>query len=422
MVIPPFFKRQKEHRMKQMIVVLVLLVLVGGTLASAQSVRHDKAAFVDPKNEFLDSIRTAVGEFEKKEPPARKSFRLDFSTFTPPAAVSEFTKFWHSTPVSQGESGMCWAFSTISYLESEVYRQSKREMKFSVLYTVYWEYVEKARRFVQERGNSEFGEGSEANAVTRIWKKYGTVPATAYTGMKEGQKFHGHAKMFGELNAYLLSVKANNAWNEDVVLATVRSILNHYIGEPPAKVAVDGVTYTPVEFLTKVVKLNLDEYVEFLSLKEKPYYQQVEYEVGDNWWHNAQYYNIPLDDYMMILKRAIRKGYTMALGGDTSEPGYEGHAGVAIVPTFDIPSAYIDENAREFRFSNGTSTDDHGIHLVGYKEMGGVDWYLIKDSGAGSRNNSHRGYYFYHEDYVKLKILDFMVHRDVADDILKKFK
>jgi bleomycin hydrolase len=74
------------------------------------------------------------------------------------------------------------------------------------------------------------------------------------------------------------------------------------------------------------------------------------------------------------------------------------------------------------RFSNSTTGDDHGIHLVGFKEKGGQDWYLIKDSGSSSRNNSHPGYYFYHEDYVKLKILDFMVHRNVAEDVLKKFK
>jgi bleomycin hydrolase len=51
--------------------------------------------------------------------------------------------------------------------------------------------------------------------------------------------------------------------------------------------------------------------------------------------------------------------------------------------------------------------------------MNGTDWYLIKDSGAGSRNNNHPGYYFYHEDYTKLKMLGFMVHRDMVEDLLK---
>jgi bleomycin hydrolase len=124
---------------------------------------------------------------------------------------------------------------------------------------------------------------------------------------------------------------------------------------------------------------------------------------------------------MSVLKQAIRNGYTVAIGGDVSEAGYDSRFKVGIVPTFDIPSQYIDENARQFRFSNQTTTDDHGIHLVGYTTKNGVDWFLIKDSGAGSKNVEPRGYYFYHEDYVKLKMMDYMVHKDAATTVLEKF-
>jgi bleomycin hydrolase len=95
---------------------------------------------------------------------------------------------------------------------------------------------------------------------------------------------------------------------------------------------------------------------------------------------------------------------------------------VAIVPSFDIPSEYIDESARQFRFSNKTTTDDHGIHLVGFLNKDGKDWYLIKDSGSGSRDGQNKGYYFYHEDYVKLKMLSFMAHKDAVKDLLDKFR
>ena len=119
---------------------------------------------------------------------------------------------------------------------------------------------------------------------------------------------------------------------------------------------------------------------------------------------------------------AIKNGYTMAIGGDVSEPGYDGWHKIAIVPSFDIPAQYIDENAREFRFDNKTTTDDHGIHLVGYTNKNGVMWYLIKDSAAGSRNIDPAGYYFYREDYVKLKMMDFMVHKDAVKNLLAKFQ
>ncbi len=89
---------------------------------------------------------------------------------------------------------------------------------------------------------------------------------------------------------------------------------------------------------------------------------------------------------MNAIKNAFRNGYTMVISGDVSEAGYDSWSKCVVVPTFDIPSEIIDENARQFRFSNQTTTDDHGIHLVGYKEEDGKFWFLIKDSVAGARN------------------------------------
>ena len=115
----------------------------------------------------------------------------------------------------------------------------------------------------------------------------------------------------------------------------------------------------------------------------------------------------------------------MSIGGDVSEAGFLKSTQTAIIPNFDIPSAYINENSRQFRFSNKTTTDDHGMHLVGYTERNGTTWYLIKDSSSGSRNNDEDaaefGYYFFHEDYVKLKMMGFTIHKDAVKDILKKF-
>jgi bleomycin hydrolase len=387
----------------------------------SQTAQRDRAVFVDHKAGYFEEIQGKAQAFRKKERPAKKEFRMDFSAVAAPASPAEFTRSWHTPPISQGISGMCWCYSATSFYESEIYRLTKREIKLSELYTVYWEYVEKARRFVQERGDSFFGEGSEANAVPRIWKKYGIVPAEAYTGKLPGQEVHDHAAMFAEMQAYLSSVKKNGLWNEGEVVATIRSILDHYLGEPPATVAVGGKSMTPREYLANVVRLPLDEYVDFMSLMEKPYYTRTELEEPDNWWHSDVYYNVPLDEFMAILKKALRGGLTAALGGDTSEPGYEGRAGIGVIPTFDIPPAFIDENARQFRWGNHTTTDDHGIHAVGFAEKDGSAWFLIKDSGSGSRNNTHPGYYFYREDYVKLKMLAFTVHRDVAEDVLKKF-
>ncbi len=395
-----------------------LLAVLFVSFAPVHAQHRDKAVFVEPKNEFYDSVQAALKRFSQKPAPDRKALRMDFSTVDAPAGVSAFTQMWHTPPISQAVSGMCWCFSTTSMLESEIHRLTNRDIKLSELYTVYWEYVEKAKGFVESRGTSEFGQGSQAEAVLRSLRNHGIVPEEAYTGLLNGQPYHDHDQLFAEMQKYLMGVKEAGAWDEATVTQTIRSILNHYIGEPPSTVVVNGKKMTPQEYLKNVAKLNPDDYVAVCSFLSKPMHQMVEYSVADNWWHGTEYFNVTLDEFMAAVKRAVRNGYSLAIWGDVSEPGIEGHAGVAVIPTFDIPSEYIDASAREFRFSNGTTGDDHGIHLVGYTEKGGKDWYLIKDSGSGSRNNAHPGYYFFSEDYVKLKMLGFMVHKSAIPELV----
>ncbi len=404
---------------------MALIITTG--IVSAQN--RDRVIFIDSEPGFYqNTILKEDCDIKEKlsisEP--GKRIAVDLSGRNIPNKVNLYrNQQWHNPPVSQGNTGTCWCYSTTSLLESEVYRLHNMKVKLSEAFTVYWEYVEKARRYISERGDSYFSEGSEANAVTRIWKKYGAVPAEAYTGLLQGRKYPNHATMVQEMTTYLEFLKANSAWDEEAAIATIKSILNHYMGEPLATVVVKGKEITPLQYMKEVIRINPDDYVDIFSCMQEPFYRQVEYKVPDNWWHNAHYYNVPLEEFMDALKQAVRSGYTVSIGGDVSEAGIDRNMQCAIVADFDIPAAYINDDARQFRFSNKTTTDDHGIHLVGYLEKEGKDWYLIKDSGSGSRNNDpdaeEFGYYFYSEDYVKLKMMDFLVHKDAVKEVLGKF-
>jgi len=413
-------EKPKELKMKKVFFGLFYILLIYN-FSFPQEITKDKGIFIDKKSEYWDKVQKDIDSFSKKEKKVTKVFKVDFSSMDIPESAAEFKQVWHNEPRNQGLTGTCWSWSSTSYFESEYYRIHNKEIRLSPIYNAYWEYVEKARRYVNERGNSVFGEGSEGNALKRLWKQYGTVPYESYTGLMPGQKAHDHSKMFDEMDAYLKTVKSSNSWNEEEVLSTIKAILNHYLGAPPDKFTWDGKEYTPVEFFRSVVKLNPDDYIDVISLMQEPYYKKILYNVPDNWWYDSSYLNVPLDVYMSALKNAIEKGYSVCLGGDVSEAGLESHAKAAVIPTFDIPSEYIDENARQFRFLNGSTTDDHGVHLIGYLEKNGKTWYLIKDSGSGAFNVGDKGYFFYHEDYVKLKMVDCMVHKDVVGEILKHF-
>lgn len=423
--------------MKKLFLTLIALVFVSMSFASNPvnkglyvKRKRDKVLkkLMDENKEAIKKVKDKREKYlkakkeEKKKEPKRK-FVVDFSNVKVPQSPAVFKSAFHFKPVAQYLTGTCWAFSGTSFYESEIYRITGKKIKLSEMYTVYWEYIEKAKGFVKSYGTSVFDEGSELDAVNKIFKKYGCMPESVYDGLKDGKKMHNHGLMVREMKAFLQFVKDNDLWDEDYVVKNIKLILDKYIGTPPSEFEYNGKKYTPKTFLKEVCKLKMDEYYDFVSFEYAPFYKKIEFKVPDNWRHSKDYYNVPLNVWYSILLNAVKKGYTAGIGGDVTEPGYRGEYDAAIVADFDIPANYINQDAREFRFYNHTTTDDHGIHLVGWTHYAGHDWFLIKDSSRSARKGKFEGYLFYRDDYVKLKMLDFVVHRSAIDpEILKKFE
>ncbi len=381
----------------------------------------DKGKFVSYPAGFYQNVimRELTGKTAEDQGfKSRPQFKMNFDEKSYPTDISKYEVLFHSLPVSQGNSGTCWAYSATSFMESEVFRQHRIKIKISEMFTVYWEYIERAEHFISTKGSTNIGEGSESNAILRVMKNHGMMPFSEYSGLKAGQIYNDHAKMFEEFDNYLKSVKEQELWDEKIVISNVKDILGKYIGIPPETFIYEGKEYTPKAFMTDCLKLEPNRYFSFMSTKEFPYNEKHELVEFDNWWHCKDYYNLELDDYISLLNKSVTSGYTVSICGDVSEPGYDQIVEVAVVPDFDIPSAYINEDSRQLRLSNHTTQDDHCIHIVGYQEMDGANWYLIKDSGSGAFDGINKGYRFYHEDYIKLKIMNYMIHVDIASEML----
>lgn len=403
---------------------MIFSALMLSSVASFAQDRKDAASYGNaPKNEFYEGITKANDAYFADKPEEHKKMMMDLTGIDYPKSTSEFTIVTADKPVSQGSTGTCWCFSTTSFYESEIYRLHKKHVSLSEMYTVYWQYVEKAKEYVHTRGASVFDEGSETNATQDMMKQYGMVPLEAYTGMKKGQPYHDHVKMVNEMKSYLENVKKENAWNMHVVVRTIKDIMDHYMGTPPESFSYEGKEYTPQEFVKKVAGLNPDDYVTFMSLKSEPMWARAEYKVGDNWWHSKDFYNVPLNDFMEVVINSLKNGYSIAIGGDVSESGINLKEGVMMIPSYDIPSSYINDDARLVRFLNGATTDDHAMHIVGYTKKGNAYWFLVKDSGSGGHNNpGHNGYWFMHEDYVKLKMMTATVNKNAVGKVMSKMK
>ena len=378
---------------------LLLFVLLTGTLFAQDKAEYQKKFIWDRERTIL------TGDFSK----------------IPKPALDDFNRVFAFPTTHQDTTGTCWSFSATSFLESEIYRLHHKKVKLSEIYFAYWDYVEKVRRFVQKEGDSNFSEGSESNAVLLKIKKYGMMPESVYSGLLNGQTRHNHEAMFDEMNNYLKFIKKHGYWDETIAIKSIRAIMDKYIGRPAEKFVYEGRAYTPAEFRDDVCGINPDDYVGFMSTLKDSFYTKAEYEVPDNYWHSKEYHNVPLDEFYAAIKSAITRGYSMVIGGDVSEPGKYGWEDIAIVVPWDLPQEAINQYSREFRIYNKTTGDDHGIHLIGFTQKDGHDWFLIKDSGSSSRYGKYSGYYFFRDDFVKLKMLTFLVHKDAVKELLKKF-
>lgn len=383
---------------------MFILVCLFSTYLAGQ----DDATFYKPTKNFYGKPDTvlAIKEVSVKAPATIESFKSQF----------------HFAPIRQDTTGTCWAFCTISFFESEIFRLSKQQVKLSEMYVAYWEYVAKAREYIRTKGNSLFAQGSQDEAAILRMKERGIVRQSDYSGLLAGEKKHNHSKVHNEMKTYLNYVKQHDLWDEAQIIMNIKMILNRHLGQPPETIPVEGKKMTPKTYLNQVLGLKLDDYVSFMSFKYRPFFTKGSYRVPDNYWHSQEYHNIPLSPWYDAIVKAIKEGYTVNIGGDVSEIGKIGEKDIAFIPEFDIPANKIDQDAREFRFDNETSVDDHGIHLVGYLRHKGYDWFLIKDSGSSSHKGKFKGYYFYREDFVKLKMLTFTVHKDAVLPLLEKFK
>ena len=76
-----------------------------------------------------------------------------------PGSLQLFNPVYHFPPVNQDTTNACWSFSTLSFIESELYRINGSSVKLSVMFPVYYAFIEKGKYFVKTRGKSRFKAG-----------------------------------------------------------------------------------------------------------------------------------------------------------------------------------------------------------------------------------------------------------------------
>lgn len=346
----------------------------------------------------------------------------------------------------QHRSGTCWAYSAISFVESEVIRinnitDPEKYPDFSEFFVVSHSYSDRADKYVMLDGNLTFGAGSQGEDVLDVIRLYGLVPQAEMTGMNYGSDLPAQSELDAVLRAYIDAVVKNpnrvltTAWKRGF-----QAILDEYLGEYPKTFVVDGVEYTP-ESYRDALNFNTDDYVTLTSYTHHPFYTYFPFEVADNWrWD--QFYNVPIDEMMEILDYALENGYTISWGADVSEPGFT-RDGLAILVDVSasnnsgsdqerwvgksedkqakakakkagknnpIVELVPTQETRQTGFMNKTITDDHGMQIYGIaKDQWGGKYYLVKNSWG--ETGKYKGVWYASEAFVKGQTLNIAIHK-----------
>jgi aminopeptidase C len=346
------------------------------------------------------------------------------------------------TPIkNQANSGTCWSYSTISFLESEAIKAgAPANIDLAEMYPVWNGYSDKAVKFVRLDGHLNYEQGSSFGDVIYTLKHYGMVPQSEMEGLEYGEKLNKHGELCEILKAYVNAVKKNpNRSLSPVWHKGLQAVLNTYLGECPEKFIVDGKEYTPQTYAKEYLKLNADDYVSITSYTHYPFYSQFAIEVPDNWRWDLSY-NVPMDEMMQIFDYAIENGYTVAWGSDVSEKGFNRN-GLAIVPDVaanmkeagsdearwigkspeqknaamnnqDAPGKELEitQEMRQVGYDNKTTTDDHGMHIYGIaKDQNGTKYYMVKNSWG--ETGKYKGIWYASEAFVKYKTMNIVVNK-----------
>ncbi|MBQ4280009.1 MAG: aminopeptidase [Rikenellaceae bacterium] len=386
---------------------------------------------------LVAALLCVTGSFAKK--PAEKE-----ATKTPPYEFTDIKVIPHTPTKDQASSGTCWSFSTVSVLESDLLRRGKGEHDLSEMWIVRHAYLEKLIKYVRMHGTVNLAGGGAAMDIPLVVAKYGMVPDEAYPGLGYGSDRHNHGELDAVLKAYADAIVRNpNRELSTAWIAGAEGILDAYLGERPGKFTYQGREYTPKSFAAEM-GINPDDYISITSFTHHPFYTAFPIEVPDNWaW--APSYNVTLDEMEQIADRALREGYTMCWGADVSDKGFAYAKGFAVLPetsleamgpsdqarwtgvkesdragkiyefTEVVPEKEVDQAYRQRVFDNYSTTDDHGMEIVGIAEdQSGRKFYKVKNSWGASQVLG--GEFYVSMPFFRAKTINFLVNKAALSD------
>lgn len=326
---------------------------------------------------------------------------------------------------SQGRTGTCWAFSTVSFMESEIIRMGGPILDLSEMYIVKHAYQNKAKQYVYMHGVGNFSQGGQAHDVIKVIAEEGFVPENYYLGRDSKKTPHNHSELEPILKSMLDTyIGQKNAQPKKMWFDNIEAVLESQLGNTPKSVSFNNRKYSPQKF-ADALGFKAENYVELSSYTHHPYYKPFVLEVPDN-WSNDLYYNVTLDELVNTMKEALNSGYTLVWDGDVSEAFFSHKKGLAIIPAVDTlgfqpqEEITVTPKMRQQNFFNWKASDDHLMHITGMvKDEEGKIYFKTKNSW-GAKSNEFGGYLYMSEAYIRMNTVAIMLHKAAINKELSK--
>ena len=191
---------------------------------------------------------------------------------------------------------------------------------------------------------------------------------------------------------------------------SVMAVIEKYVGRCPESFVYAGKTYTPKSF-AESLGLNLDDYVSLTSYTHHPFFKWFIIEAPYKWRLKPSY-NIPIDQLIDVLDKALDAGYTVAWGGDVS--GNFTRTGLAMLPDGITPT----QEMRQEQWNDWRFTYDHVMLIYGKAvDEKGKPYYMVKNSWGMS--GQYKGIWYMSRDFIKLNTTYLFLNRHALPDNLR---
>ena len=354
------------------------------------------------------------------------------------AKVTQGTKTFTTVkelPISsiknQWRSGTCWAYGTLGYLESEILRHSGREYNLCEMFVVNKDYMDNATHFVRMHGFSQISQGGSCDDVLDVIRHYGICPEEAMPapGSLVGDSLANFTKFFPEFEATVRrTIVSDDTIASDLVAAqiaatthgatprahwqdSVQAVIDRYVGCCPESFTYEGKTYTPQTF-AQSLGLNPDDYISLTSYTHYPFREWFVIEAPYKWRLKPSY-NIPIEELMDVLDKAIDAGYTVAWGGDVS--GDFTRTGTAELPSGVKPTQQL----RQEQWNDWRFTYDHVMLIYGKAiDEAGRPYYMVKNTWG--KMGTYQGIWYMSRDYMILNTTYIFLNCNALPKTLRK--